>query len=476
MAADDGDLAVLIPLWGREGHDRRCADSAHAATPDALVVFIVSTDDPTPRTLHAHEMLVTIPGPAGQRGDYAIKINAGYRACRARWLFTGADDLDFHPGWWEATADARAAGFNVIGTNDLCNGRVVNGTHSTHSLVRRSYADDGAVADQQHAIYHEGYWHEYCQPPEASIWMADATFRPIGDVTPGDRVVGWERVPAGSMTLRAFTESTVLAVRERDAPLVRVTCASGRVVRCTPDHRWLNGAWSPGLPAGREYVTPTVGRTLLHVVDEPDPVPDDLARVAGWLAGIYDGEGSRIQIAQDIEANPEVRAAIRAALNKLDVDYAETDRTYGFTLRGGRQGYLDFLLRIDPVRRDGLLEAILGGRANGTVRNRWGGRRFGEKDRIVTVEPDGDSRVISLTTTTGNYVGQGYASRNCDDELVGTAVARGTFVSVHEAVVEHLHWLVGKADRDDPVYVHGTKYSRLSRRHFLWRRKLWRPS
>jgi len=40
--------------------------------------------------------------------------------------------------------------------------------------------------------------------------------------------------------------------------------------------------------------------------------------------------------------------------------------------------------------------------------------RFKTPDRVISIEPDEKQNVYCLTTTTGNYVVQGYASKNCD--------------------------------------------------------------
>src|SRR5271155_403828 len=76
---------------------------------------------------------------------------------------------------------------------------------------------------------------EYCNPADAPIWMADLSFRPIGSVHTGDKVMGWER----KGDHRHLCESEVLAVGTRFALVVKVTMESGRSFRCTPDHRWL---------------------------------------------------------------------------------------------------------------------------------------------------------------------------------------------------------------------------------------------
>lgn len=177
------DLAVLIPLWRRTRHIERVHTAFRATVPDARIVFVVSDGDPDcahaahlfgdelPRTL-----VVDVDGPGGVRGDYARKINVGYRATDEPWLFTAADDLDPHPGWYDralaqGTQLLKITGTAgefllrpapVIGTNDLTNDRTMKGQHSTHTLVARWYADCCAVVDQPGAIYSERYGHEWC--------------------------------------------------------------------------------------------------------------------------------------------------------------------------------------------------------------------------------------------------------------------------------------------------------------------------
>jgi glycosyltransferase involved in cell wall biosynthesis len=159
------DLTIVIPLWRRTANIGRVYESAWAATPDAQILFVVSQGDAevvdVVEELTGSEYLLT-DGPGGEAGDYARKINAGYRETDREWLFTGADDLLFHPGWYESARAHAAIDTGVIGTVDLCNGRTSLGEHSTHSLVARWYADFGGSMDADHMIYHEGYVHEYC--------------------------------------------------------------------------------------------------------------------------------------------------------------------------------------------------------------------------------------------------------------------------------------------------------------------------
>lgn len=186
------DLTVLVPLWRRTINITRVYDSAVAATPDVQVLFVASELDypVVDALLDGRYEHVSMPGPGGGPGDYARKINHGYRASDRPCLFTGADDIVFDLGWYDAAralldvpepavqvlgGGATITGpFNmltshvgVVGTNDQCNARTFvpdlpEYPHSTHSLIGRWYADQGASWDGPNVIYHEGYEHEYC--------------------------------------------------------------------------------------------------------------------------------------------------------------------------------------------------------------------------------------------------------------------------------------------------------------------------
>ncbi len=102
-----------------------------------------------------------LPVPRYTRGDYAKKINAGYRHSTEPFLFLAADDLRFHDGWLDAALPAfENPLIGVVGTQDLGNERVLAGEHATHSLVRRRYVDVLGVIDRP-GVLCEMYPHEF---------------------------------------------------------------------------------------------------------------------------------------------------------------------------------------------------------------------------------------------------------------------------------------------------------------------------
>jgi glycosyltransferase involved in cell wall biosynthesis len=157
-------IAIVVPVLGRPHRVRPLLENIASVTRTPhRVLFVASPGDEVQlnelRSAGAdHIVLEHPPGP----GDYARKINAGYRQTSEPYIFTGADDLLFHEGWDRAALDSFDDGIGVVGTDDLCNSRVIKGEHSTHSLIARWYADEQGTIDGPGAIYAECYPHEFC--------------------------------------------------------------------------------------------------------------------------------------------------------------------------------------------------------------------------------------------------------------------------------------------------------------------------
>lgn len=158
------ECVVLVPVLNRPHRALPLLESFHQSeADDARLLFICSPGDTAEQDAIATaggEYIVLEHPPV--RGDYARKINHGYRSTTEPLLFLGADDLHFHRRWLQRCVRRLAQpGVGVVGTNDMTNPRVINAQHSTHSLVTRSYADEHGTIDRRGEVLHEGYWHEY---------------------------------------------------------------------------------------------------------------------------------------------------------------------------------------------------------------------------------------------------------------------------------------------------------------------------
>ena len=147
---------MLIPVLGRPHRIRPVLDSALEQTPDASVLFVASPDD----DVDLAELKEQGADFITVSGNYAVKINQGIRRTTAPYIFTGADDLDFMPGWFEAAEAKMSKTVGLVGTQDLCNRRTLAGQHATHFLLARWYAELGTIDGQPGPLY-EGYPHEY---------------------------------------------------------------------------------------------------------------------------------------------------------------------------------------------------------------------------------------------------------------------------------------------------------------------------
>lgn len=155
------DVVVIIPMLSRAHRVGPVIESLRATCPNGRALFVCSPDDtPVHRAIDAiGEERIEVLGP--MPGDYARKINAGYRHSNEPLIFLAADDLLFHTGWFEAAVAQLAVGIGVVGTNDLGSPRVIAGEHATHSLVTRDYCDRFGTIDGAGAVLTEVYPHEF---------------------------------------------------------------------------------------------------------------------------------------------------------------------------------------------------------------------------------------------------------------------------------------------------------------------------
>jgi hypothetical protein len=156
-------IVCLVPVLGRPQNAAKVAHSLRVASPKVRLMFICSANDTEGyAACAATHADVTIADWEPGRGDFAKKIELGYRSTSEPWIFQGADDIAFEKGWDEAClALHEETGALVIGTFDGGNPSVKRGNHSTHTLIARSYCDDpGASFDGPGTVFSTAYDHQ----------------------------------------------------------------------------------------------------------------------------------------------------------------------------------------------------------------------------------------------------------------------------------------------------------------------------
>lgn len=172
---------ILIPTYGRADRLAAVAANIHDATEvDHRVVFIIEDVDLKATRHLGLDVIVNDHEP-----NYAGACLTGYERTTAPYLFCGADDLRFHPGWDRAALAAMAAlpHLRVVGTNDLCNPYVAAGMHSTHSLVDRRYLDEvgGTVDAGPGSFLPTCYTHQFTDTEFIGTAKMRAVFAPCLD-------------------------------------------------------------------------------------------------------------------------------------------------------------------------------------------------------------------------------------------------------------------------------------------------------
>jgi glycosyltransferase involved in cell wall biosynthesis len=149
-------VAILVPTLARPHRIEPLLESLERSTTAPHTVIFGASDDATVEVL---ERLGTryLRDAGGLVGTYPKRINALFRATSEPYVLLGADDLEFHPGWFEAAMRAMNDVDGVVGINDLY------ASESVHFLVSRHYIDTlGGSMDEPGVVLHEGYHHWFC--------------------------------------------------------------------------------------------------------------------------------------------------------------------------------------------------------------------------------------------------------------------------------------------------------------------------
>lgn len=185
------DVAIFIPTLGRADRLPQVRQNALSSAPGKLAVYFIiePTDEPAETILR--ELRAPYFFNSG-KPNYADAINTAYHKTSEPYFFTGADDLDFQPGWLDEAMQCMVSPVRVVGTNDLHNGEVLKGEHATHYLVDRRYIqEESGIADQPDTVLYNGYVHNFTDIEFVGLAKKRGRFAPCLSAVVEHRHWGW---------------------------------------------------------------------------------------------------------------------------------------------------------------------------------------------------------------------------------------------------------------------------------------------
>jgi len=251
-----------------------------------------------------------------------------------------------------------------------------------------------------------------CHCAGTKITMADWTLKNIEDVKVGDEVVGFT---LGRKEQRGlFVKTKVLATGSGIKPCVRSYMFDGTICQHSKDHLWYTGrAPEQGRRLYSELGLKYHQQKILqqaHSINIPQ-LTEKQKMEFGYLCGMIDGEGAceylTLSLSQETVRHKYICDRIKECLKNLKIDFLDfkvKDRdSCHIVLRGGKNMRIK-LLNWDKV---GLL----------AKRKQIEKQCFSTKNfktvKLMRQENIGKQVVYRIQTETGNYLANGFGSKNC---------------------------------------------------------------
>jgi intein/homing endonuclease len=275
----------------------------------------------------------------------------------------------------------------------------------------------------------------YCMVPETKILTKDLHWRSLSKTKIGDEILAFDEYPIDGEKTRNWQVAKITHHNIIKRPCYDIILEDGTKLTASKEHLWLVDVGNPCETGGKHQWIRTDELRGVHPTSKsPRFAPHHLSKIlevweedksyeAGYLAGVFDGEGHisqqskhngtgnslRIGFAQRENA---VARVCREYLKKFNFDVAESKNGGGthkdvfrIDITGRRDEVVRFLGQIRPKRLLDKFDA-----------HKLGTFTKKEKVKIIRIEYIGEREVIALGTSTHTFVAEGYATHNSAPE------------------------------------------------------------
>lgn len=258
-----------------------------------------------------------------------------------------------------------------------------------------------------------------CLAPHHKVLTADLQYLSLSEIKIGDKLVSFdENLGTATHRGRRYKTGVVTNIRLNKGEMFDVTLSSGKIFRTTKDHKWLTNNCC-GVRRWTETQNIKVGRWGTKINRLFDEWETDITRDAGWLAGMYDGEGSlysrkttggyctQLSVHQSQEKNPLLCAELERIHMEKGFILGSSGKTLmkSWRLVGGQSEVAKLLGAIRPARMlNKFKPELLGNLASKNTKN---------LESVVSVKSIGLSEYIEIEVDTATMIVEGYPHHNC---------------------------------------------------------------
>lgn len=263
-----------------------------------------------------------------------------------------------------------------------------------------------------------GQVQDYCLAPTTRVLTTDLRWVPIGLVEPGDTLLGFEEENTPGQGGRRYRTVKVESVKPIVRPSVRITAEDGTEVVASVEHRWL-------VRSGGNLRWKRAGRLAAgdQIVSVGQPTTQEETFDAGWLAGMFDGEGCLVGRSTSTWSKTRAVSIGQNPGPVLDrVCDLLTERGFIFGIYGTDSRAQQVWLQGGLAEQIRLLSLLRPGRLIEKAERLWDGLRVESRTvaTVAEVEYLGDQHVVAVQTDGRTFVAEGWLSHNCENDPQGS--------------------------------------------------------
>jgi hypothetical protein len=307
-----------------------------------------------------------------------------------------------------------------------------------------------------------------CVTPDTRVLTADLRWVPVGEVLPGDHLLGFDehrKEPRGG---RDYRRSVVESAERVSKPCYDLVFDDGTKVRCSADHKWLAASTVQGQLRTQQWITTADMKCgparQTSVVKPADVWETDDSRTGGYLAAAFDGEGCLEQRPNGVysnricfvQADNPMLAEVERCLKERDYRFNHDVTSNGTRMRvDGTPRHDKHRISVSPRHE---LMRLLGSTRPARLLAKFDpdrlGRINGRTVRLVSKTPAGVHEVVKLETSAKTYIAEGLASHNCGPTSIANLAVLtwkallGEDITVSDSAVFALYRASGNPDFD----------------------------